>query len=200
MTSWMITRLDTRGRMTQSRKTGRVFVISSLFFLGSARSSRIVCLSLWSYLWEHSIKIFRYSFLDLKKDLSTLSQLSARRSIKILFLVFLNCFSSRTAIDNLSEHIESEFKQMKEKQCNNEQVTNQRPVFRSRDQNLTNQRPVMKQLLATALCILLSITCPKIEKVYWWEVMKPRGQMSKTHFCSHKIQKTCLIELYWCQA
>merc|ERR1711884_529705 len=29
---------------------------------------------------------------------------------------------NRTAIDNLSEHIESEFKQMKEKQCNNEQV------------------------------------------------------------------------------
>ena len=30
---------------------------------------------------------------------------------------------NRTAIDNLSEHIESEFKQMKEKQCNNEQVS-----------------------------------------------------------------------------
>ena len=29
---------------------------------------------------------------------------------------------NRSAIDNLSEHIESEFKQMKEKQCNNEQV------------------------------------------------------------------------------
>ena len=29
---------------------------------------------------------------------------------------------NRTSIDNLSEHIEAEFKQMKEKQCNNEQV------------------------------------------------------------------------------
>ena len=29
---------------------------------------------------------------------------------------------NRAAYDNLSEHIESEFKQMKEKQCNNEQV------------------------------------------------------------------------------
>merc|ERR1712130_415356 len=29
---------------------------------------------------------------------------------------------NRTSIDNLSEHIETEFKQMKEKQCNNEQV------------------------------------------------------------------------------
>ena len=29
---------------------------------------------------------------------------------------------NRISIDNLSEHIESEFKQMKEKQCNNEQV------------------------------------------------------------------------------